>query len=63
MQKELTYAEAIAEVESIVTKFATGEMDVDSLAANVKRATELIALCKARLAKAESDVAEILKTE
>ena len=60
MQKELTYAEAIAEVESIVTKFATGEMDVDSLAANVKRA---IALCKARLAKAESDVAEILKTE
>ena len=63
MEKELTYAEAIAEVEKIVAKFATGEMDVDSLAANVKRATELIAVCKKRLAKAEKDVAKILKNE
>ena len=32
----MTYAEAIAEVEQIVAKFASGQMDVDSLAANVK---------------------------
>ncbi|MBE6209328.1 MAG: exodeoxyribonuclease VII small subunit [Rikenellaceae bacterium] len=63
MQKELSYAEAIAEVEQIVAKFSNGQMDVDTMAADVKRATELIALCKARLAKAEADVAEILKTE
>ena len=63
MQKELSYAEAIAEVEQIVAKFANGQMDVDTMAADVKRATELIALCKARLAKAEKEVAEILKTE
>lgn len=63
MQKELSYAEAIAEVEKIVAKFAGGEMDVDTMAADVKRATELIALCKQRLAKAEKEVAEILKNE
>lgn len=63
MEKEMTYAEAIAEVEQIVAKFASGQMDVDSLAANVKRATELIAVCKKRLSKAEKDIAKILKTE
>ena len=46
-----------------MAKFASGQMDVDSLAANVKRATELIAVCKKRLSKAEKDVAKILKTE
>ncbi len=63
MEKELSYAEAIAEVERIVAKFAGGQTDVDTMAADVKRATELIALCKSRLAKAESDVAAIFKTE
>ena len=37
------------------------EMDVDSLAAEVKRATELIASCKARLHKAEEEVSKILE--
>ena len=41
------YAEAIAEIEKILARFRSEEMDVDSLAAEVKRATELIASCKA----------------
>ena len=36
-------------------------MDVDSLAGEVKRATELIASCKARLHKAEEEVSKILE--
>lgn len=54
------YAEAIAEVEKIVARFGDGSLDVDTLAAEVKRATELIAWCKGRLAKAEADVNEVL---
>ena len=42
-------------------RFRSEEMDVDSLAAEVKRATELIASCKARLRKAEADVNKILE--
>ena len=38
-------------------------MDVDALAAEVKRAAELIAQCKKRLYKAEKDVAEVLADE
>lgn len=58
---EPTYAEAMAEVERILEKFRTEEMSVDSLAADVKRATELLALCRERLHKAEEDVRNVLE--
>lgn len=60
-KKEIAYAEAMAEIERILSRFRSEEMDVDSLAAEVKRATELIGLCKERLRKAESDVKKILE--
>lgn len=60
-KKELTYAEAMAEIEKILTRLRSEEMDVDSLADEVKRATELIAGCKSRLRKAETEVTKILE--
>ena len=60
-KKEVPYAEAMAEIEKILARLRNEEMDVDSLAAEVKRATELIASCKARLRKAEADVNKILE--
>lgn len=59
--KETTYAEAMAEIERILARFRSEEMDVDSLATEVKRATELIAACKERLQKAEAEVKKILE--
>ena len=59
-KKELTYAEAMAEIEKILGRLRSEEMNVDGLAAEVKRATELIASCKARLRKAEADVNKVL---
>lgn len=55
-----SYGEAIAEVEKILARFGDGTLDVDTLAAEVKRATELIGYCKKRLAKAEKEVNEVL---
>ena len=52
-KKEPAYAEAIAEIEKILARFR--------IAAEVKRATELIASCKARLHKAEEEVSKILE--
>ena len=60
-KKELTYAEAMAEIEKILGRLRSEEMNVDGLAAEVKRATELIASCKARLHKAEEEVSKILE--
>lgn len=60
-KEEPTYTEAVAEIERILARFRNEEMDVDSLAAEVKRATELIAACKERLRKAEEEVNKILE--
>ena len=58
-KKELTYGEAMAEIEVILAKFRNEEMSVDALASEVKRATSLIAFCRKRLLKAEADVRKI----
>lgn len=57
------YSEAIAEVEAILERFNREEFDIDALASQVARATELIALCREKLRKAEEDVAKALKEE
>lgn len=59
-KKQLTYGEATAQIEKILARLRSEEMDVDTLAAEVKRATELIASCKERLRKAEEEVNKIL---
>jgi exodeoxyribonuclease VII small subunit len=63
MEKQITYAEAITEIEAILSKFESEDFDIDTLAAQVKRATELIKLCQSRLKKAEDEVAKVLKEE
>ncbi len=60
-KKELTYEEAMTRVEEILGRIQREEVTVDSLAAEIKRATELIATCKARLLKAETEVDKILE--
>ncbi|MDE6827121.1 MAG: exodeoxyribonuclease VII small subunit [Alistipes sp.] len=60
-KKELTYEEAMTRVEEILGRIQREEVTVDSLAAEIKRATELIAACKARLLKAETEVDKILE--
>lgn len=54
--KKLTYSEAVAEIEQILARLKNEQTDVDKLSAEVKRATELIAQCKARLAEVEATV-------
>ena len=61
MENKVTYAEAMAEIEKILAKFRSEEMSVDDLAADVRRATELIELCRQRLHKAEEDVKKVLE--
>lgn len=57
------YGEAMAEVEKILASLQEENTDVDTLAEQVKRASELIAACRAKLRKAEDDVNAILAKE
>ena len=56
----MTYEEAYKELESIISDIEEGEIGVDVLSEKVKRAAELIAFCKQKLATTESDVQKIL---
>lgn len=60
-KKSITYAEAIAEIEEIVEKIESNELDIDNLAQDVKRVSELIKFCKAKLRETEQEVENILK--
>ncbi|MEZ5229580.1 MAG: exodeoxyribonuclease VII small subunit [Acidimicrobiales bacterium] len=56
----LPYADAIAELESILSSLESSGVDVDSLATQVERATALIGYCRTRLATVENNVAAVL---
>lgn len=58
---ELSYKEALAEIEAILRSLREEQNSIDSLAERVARATELIAYCREKLRKAESDVAKVLE--
>lgn len=58
--KKLTYSEAFTELESILEQIESNDLDVDNLASQVKRAAELIKLCKSRLRDTESEIEKII---
>lgn len=61
MSKKQTYSDAFAELQQIVADIEDGEISVDELSEKVKRASELIAVCKKKLTSTEEDVNQILK--
>lgn len=61
MSKKQTYSDAFAELQQIVSDIEDGEISVDELSEKVKRASELIAVCKKKLTSTEEDVDKILK--
>lgn len=56
MDKELTYNQALTELEAILKSFDSGEADIDTLSAQVARATKLITFCRERLQKVEKEL-------
>ena len=60
MDKKVSYTEAISELEMIVSEIEQGEITIDTLSEKVKRAAELIRICKNKLTSTEEDVNKIL---
>lgn len=59
-ENTLTYTQAKTELEKIVASIESGELDVDALTEKVKRASELITFCKAKLTKTDEELQKIL---
>jgi exodeoxyribonuclease VII small subunit len=57
---EIGYAEALAELEGILDELDGDEVDVDVLGSRVRRAAELLRLCRDRIASARFDVEQVV---
>ena len=57
---EIKYEKAITELEEIVSKMESGQMDLDDITANLKKAQKRITLCKNRLTKTDDEIQRIL---
>ncbi len=59
--KKIKYEDAILELEEIVDKIENADISVDELSVKVKRASELIKVCKGILYKTDAEVQKILE--
>ena len=60
-KKTLKYSDAVKELNSILADLESEAVDVDELSQKVKRAIELIKLCKEKIHKTEMEVTKIVK--
>lgn len=58
--KEMSYREAIAQLEAILRTMQSDDCDIDRLSALTRRATELIAECRSRLVATDEELRTIL---
>ncbi len=59
-KQELKYEEAVRELETIVAKLEANELGIDQLSAELKKAQQLIKLCKQKLTKTDDEIKKLL---
>lgn len=57
---EIGYGEALRELESILDEIEDDSVDVDVLASRVRRAAELLRICRDRISAARVEVTQIV---
>jgi exodeoxyribonuclease VII small subunit len=61
VKKEFSFNDAVKEIEKILQTIETGDLDVDKLSDEVKRASELIKQCQKKLRSTEEEINGIFK--
>ena len=63
MATETKYEDAIRQLEDIVEKLENNELDIDEMSKQLKKAQQLIKLCKERLTKTDAEIQKILAND
>ena len=58
---DLTYEEALQELQDILGRMQSNELGIDSLTENIQRASMLLDICQGKLQKTEAEVQAVLK--
>jgi len=59
---EIGFSAAMQELEAILGRIESEEVDIDQLAEELGRAAELLELCRGRIRKAEVEVTQIVQS-
>ena len=59
--EDIKYSKAIKELDEILQRIQGEEVDVDDLAKEVKRAVELIKVCKGKIKKTEMEIKKVVE--
>ena len=60
VRKDLKYEEAMATLEQIVARMENNELDLDTMSEELKKAKQLIKLCKDKLTKTNQEIRKLL---
>ena len=60
-KKTVTYNEALSQLNEILTDLESERTDVDEVSLKVKKAIELIRICREKIEKTELEVSKIVK--
>jgi exodeoxyribonuclease VII small subunit len=60
-KKEFSFNSAVIEIEEILHKIESGDLDIDKLSVEVKRASDLIKECQKKLRSTEEEINSIFK--
>jgi len=63
MKQEIKYEAAFTELQSIVRRMENDELDIDQMSEQLRRAQQLIKLCKDKLTKTDEEIKKILAEE
>lgn len=60
-EPSVTFNEALTELEAILERIESDDVDLDRLATELSRAAELLEVCRAKIRKAELEVSHIVE--
>jgi exodeoxyribonuclease VII small subunit len=60
-KKEISYQDAVREIEETIRKIESGELNVDQLTDKVKRVSALLEICRKKLKIAEEEIVKIIE--
>ncbi len=62
-QQQITYEQAIAQLETLAQQMERGEVPIDEMAGRLRLAQQLIEYCRQRLTAADASVQQILNPD
>ena len=59
-KSKISYQQSIDEIEKILNQIESEDLTIDELSDKIKKASELLKLCKTKLKQTEKDVEDII---